>query len=332
LAKSVKAFHPDWWFVLLLSDHPPSNFNLANEPFDELVVIQDLGIENFDSWVFKHSIVELCTAVKGRAAVYFSQREDVDKIIYLDPDTRVYSSLADLEAHLQEHSVLLTPHLLQYETEDTAIIDNEISVLKHGLYNLGFMAANSSFPQGLEFLKWWAERLNKHCFDDIPGGLFTDQKWCDLAPIFFDQTFILRDPGYNVATWNIAHRALSLSENQELLVAGSKLKFYHYTVYDSGDGKGMLMKYASDQSVVLQMWDSYGDELKENGNKNEVFKDWFFGSYESGNPIPIEARKLYRAREDLIQAFPNPFGENEPSYESWYAAEVERGNITTPLA
>lgn len=315
---------------MLLSDEPPANFNLSSEPFDELVVIQDLRIEDFESWAFKHSIVELCTAVKGRAAVHFSQREDVDKIMYLDPDTRVYSSLSDLDVHLDEHSVLLTPHLLQYETEDAAIIDNEISVLKHGLYNLGFMAANSSTTQGLEFLEWWADRLNKHCFDDIPGGLFTDQKWCDLAPIFFDQTLIIRDPGYNVATWNIAHRKLSISDDQELFVAGSKLKFYHYTGYDSGDGKGMLMKYASDQTIALQMWDSYGSELKENGNKSEIFRDWVFGCYESGNPIPVEARKLYRARADLMQAFSNPFTDNEPCYESWYKAEVERGNIPKP--
>lgn len=330
LAKSVKKFHPDWQFVLLLSDDVPMDFDIDNEPFDELLSIYDLGIKDFELWVFKHSIVELCTAVKGRAGVQLANREGVDKIIYLDPDTRVYSSLSELEMLLESHSVLLTPHLLVSETEEDAIVDNEISVLKHGLYNLGFMAANSALTQGRDFLAWWAKRLDSFCFDDIPGGLFTDQKWCDLVPIFFDEAYIIRDPGYNVATWNLAHRELSVTSDQVICAGHVPLRFYHYTGYDSGDGRGMLMKYAGDQEVAKHLWESYGAELVENGNGDESLKSWKFSCYESGSPIPSEARTLYRKRKDLRDAFSNPFSSQEPSFESWYVAEVESGGVSRP--
>ena len=72
-------------------------------------------------------------------------------------------------------------------------------------YNLGFLAVRMT-GQGREFIDWWAERLRLFCYDEVPNGLFTDQRWVDLAPAFFDDIAIIRDPEYNVATWNLTHR------------------------------------------------------------------------------------------------------------------------------
>jgi hypothetical protein len=326
LAASVKKFHSDWTFVLLLSDDLPDNFDLEAEPFDEVLKITDLDIPDLQSWIFRHSVVELCTAVKGRAASILARRDDVDKVVYLDPDTRVFNSLKPLEDLLDSNQVLLTPHLLDAEVEYDAIVDNEISVLKHGLYNLGFMAANSD-GQGLEFMDWWASRLMQFCRDDIPGGLFTDQRWCDLAPIFFDKTLVLRDRGYNVATWNLAHRKLSLDSTGDILAGSDLLRFYHFTGYDSGDGDGMLKKYAADQKIAAELWAEYAIVLEQAGGADPLLKSWIYQNYESGNSIAKEARKIYGSRADLIEAFPDPFSKIEPCFESWYVAEVERGNI-----
>ena len=46
LVKSVKKFHPDWKFVLLFSDELPAGFDLKNEPFDEILTIELLGLPN----------------------------------------------------------------------------------------------------------------------------------------------------------------------------------------------------------------------------------------------------------------------------------------------
>ena len=48
-------------------------------------------------------------------------------------------------------------------------------------------------------INWWAERLYLFCYDDIQNGVFTDQKWIDLAPCFFD-TYIFKHHGYDFAT------------------------------------------------------------------------------------------------------------------------------------
>jgi hypothetical protein len=327
LAKSVKRFHPDWTFVLLYSDDLPVGFDLKQEPFDEVLTIEQLGLPNWRRWAFGHAVVELCTAVKGPTAELLAQRPDVNKIMYLDPDIKVFSSLATLESQLDQYEILLTPHLLDMESDINAIQDNEISALKHGVYNLGFFAAKTS-GQGLDFIRWWAERLRLFCRDDIPGGLFTDQRWCDLAPAFFSGLGIVRDRGCNVATWNIAHRCLSKDNAGDFFVAGVPLRFYHFTSYDSGAGFGMLKKYATNQTVAHELWDVYGKDLVAEGQGDARYTGWHYGQYDNGETISREVRRLYQARTDLQKAFPDPYSVVEPCFLSWWKAEVAQGNLT----
>lgn len=329
LAKSVKRFHPDWTFVLLYSDDFPVGFDLTQEPFDEVLTIEQLGIPNWKAWAFTHAVVELCTAVKGPAAELLAQRPSVDKIMYLDPDIKVFSSLTSLDTLLDQYDILLTPHLLDIEHDINAIQYNEISALKHGIYNLGFFAATTS-GQGLDFIRWWAERLRLFCRDDIPGGLFTDQRWCDLAPAFFSGLSIVRDRGCNVATWNIAHRRLSKSEAGVFLVAGTPLRFYHFTGYDSGAGFGMLMQCAANQTTAHELWDTYGKDLLAEGQGDARYKSWFYGQFKNGEPISLEARRIYRARLDLQKAFPDPYSVVEPCFLSWWKAEIAQNNLVAP--
>jgi hypothetical protein len=327
LAKSVKKFHPDWEFVLLYSDSLPADFKLEEEPFDDILFAEHLGIPNWKAWAFGHAIVELCTAVKGPAAELLAQRAGVNKIMYIDPDIKVFSSLSTLESQLDQYEILLTPHLLDMESDINAIQDNEISALKHGVYNLGFFAARTS-GQGLDFIRWWAERLRLFCRDDIPAGLFTDQRWCDLAPAFFSGLGIVRDRGCNVATWNIAHRCLSKDNAGDFFVAGVPLRFYHFTSYDSGAGFGMLKKYATNQTVAHELWDVYGKDLVAEGHGDARYTGWHYGQFDNGETISREARRLYQARTDLQKAFPDPYSVVQPCFLSWWKSEVAQGNLT----
>ncbi|MEN8250050.1 MAG: glycosyl transferase [Bacteroidota bacterium] len=326
LAKSLKRFHPDWTFVLLYSDDFPEGFDLEQEPFDETLTIDQLELPNWKAWAFGHALVELCTAVKGAAAELLAQRSNVDKIMYLDPDIKVFNSLSPLDSLLDQHEILLTPHLLDAEQDILAIQDNEISALKHGVYNLGFFAARTS-GQGLAFIRWWADRLRLFCRDDISSGLFTDQRWCDLAPAFFSGLSIVRDPGYNVATWNIAHRPLSKDDAGVFYVADAPLRFYHFTGYDSGDGLGMLIRYASSETIVHELWDTYGKDLVAEGQGDERYIGWHYGQFENGEPIPLEARRLYQARHDVQRLFPDPYDVEEPCFSRWWKSEAAKGKI-----
>src|SRR3546814_5903340 len=80
-----------------------------------------------------------------------------------------------------------------------------MSVTEHGIYNLGHLFVRPD-ENGRALARWWADRLDKYCFDDNTIGLFTDQRWMDLVPANFVCFKILRVPNMYVDSWNIGGR------------------------------------------------------------------------------------------------------------------------------
>lgn len=314
LAESLKKHHPDWIFHVLISDRLPAEAaesiesQLDEASFDKVIWVDQLDIPNLYSWVFQHTVVELCTAVKGP---YLQQlvNEGAEKIMYLDPDIAVFNDLAQLDELLDHYGILLTPHLLDYSDDLNAINENEIDgTMRHGIFNLGFLAINSTRPEGKRFSAWWAHRLLNFCYADYDRGLFTDQKWCDHAPALFKDLYIIRDPGYNVASWNINKRILSISEAGQLLVNDTyPLRFYHFTGYDSGAGDFMTQRYSTQNALVDEIWDWYGRTLKRMDQDILGSQACHYNFYSNGTKISIEDRKFYRNRKELQAAYPNPF-------------------------
>lgn len=333
LARSIKRFNPTAVFHLVLSDAVPEWFSLKDEPFDTLIRIQDLGIPDLDSWIFKHSVVELCTAVKGQAFLCIFENTTADKVVYFDPDIVVLNGLEDISDRLNRASALLTPHQVEPDTTHEAIVDNEICSLKHGIYNLGFLAVKRS-REGLKFLTWWRDRLNDYCYDDIPGGLFTDQRWMDLAPAFFDDIMIVRDKTYNVATWNISHRKV-LSKDDMLMIDGEPVKFFHFSGFDSGAQKIMLEKYAGNNAALWKLRKWYVDELEKEGQQKIGQMPCAYSFYSNGEPIDRFHRLLYRSRGDLIEVFPHPAQviENADCFYLWlkHAAPLEQSSLAAGM-
>ena len=65
LAKSVKDNIPDATFVVSLLEREMSP-RYEYEFFDDVVLAKDAWEGNFEQFIFKHTIVEASTAVKGR--------------------------------------------------------------------------------------------------------------------------------------------------------------------------------------------------------------------------------------------------------------------------
>ena len=328
---SVKRHLPGCVFHLVLADTPPPGFDLTNEPFDVLIQIEKLGIENAKQWIFQHSVVETCTGVKGFALQRLLAREDCDAVLYFDPDIVVLGPLETLLESLQHSAVVLTPHLTEPEKDTVAIEDNELSALRHGVYNLGFLGVRAS-AEGRRFAGWWANRLENYCFDDIPRGIFTDQRWIDLAPGYFDELKILRDPGYNVCTWNLTHRHVAGGMRDGFTVNGQPLYFYHFSGLDSGAQKAMLDRYGSKMPALYELRDWYLAECDRMGQRQFENIPWTYDFFENGERVTPLHRKLYGERADLREAFPNPFSTKSPgrSYCHWF--EINEGNTTADVA
>ncbi|MFN0088275.1 MAG: glycosyltransferase [Blastocatellia bacterium] len=321
LCRSIKEHHPEFRFVLALVDGIPDWFDPRSEPFDEIIVAEDLAIENLDSWLFRHDVVELCTAIKPFAAAHLLARSDCSHALYFDPDMVLFSRLDDLLADLRESNLCLTPHQTVPEETIEHIIDNEICSLRHGVYNLGFIGLNNT-PEARRFTRWWADRLYHFCRADIPNGLFTDQKWIDLAPSFFQGVAILKSPRFNVATWNLTTRKLTGGPATGYLVDGAPLGFYHFTGFDSGAHALMARKNVPGNLALMNLLLWYKERLAESAAGRESSWKWPYGYYQNGEPIAPAHRALYRTRADLQQAFPSPRETGgEAGYYQWLGTE-----------
>lgn len=306
LCASLRKHHPEFEIVLALADERAPAVDFGAEPIDRVIALGELDIPDRRRWTYFHTIVELATAIKPYVLVELLRDPEVDRVLYFDPDMVLFSRLDDLLDALDASSVVLTPHLTRPETTLEGIRDNEISALKHGVYNLGFVGVRNTV-EGRRFAQWWADRIYHFCVADIPGGLFTDQRWIDLVPAFFDGVGILKNPRFNVATWNIPTREVTGDHADGFRVDGHPLGFYHFTGFDSGAHRVMAQKYAADNPAVAALIQWYSDEARFDDAEPAAQVAWAYGHYSDGQPIPVAHRRLYRARPDLQAAFADPF-------------------------
>lgn len=300
LAESVKKNHPNAKFLVSLAEREVTHEAKSFEFFDEVVLAKDLGFKDFDRFIFKHSIVEASTAVKGQLFRYMLNAfPNEDKFVYLDPDIVVFSELIELDKALDEHDIVLTPHLLV-----PGNIEMEISCLQHGTYNLGFLAVRRSI-ESEAFVNWWSERLEQYCYDDIPRGIFTDQRWIDLAPSFFD-VFILKHHGYNVATWSLMTTRIEKKDGI-IYTDGVPLRFFHFSGFDSGTFHKMLDLWVGDKTNPMVEWGTIYNEWQLRYGQMTLGKSaWSYDTFMSGEKVDRKTRVIYR--DILSQSLTlNPF-------------------------
>jgi len=228
LTESWHRFHPDCPMFVLMLDSPAGFATLEKEAFESLSLNQ-LEIPHVYSLQFKYPLLELGTAVKPYLLNYLFQRYAPRKLLYLDADILILASLHKLRLALDQANVLLTPHLLAPNPDDKQHSD-DLDILQTGVYNLGFLGLRNSF-ESQQLLSWWSKKLYHHCIDDRPGNLFVDQRWMDLVPGLYDGVQILRDPGYNVARWNLHERAVS-TDGDSFKVDGGPLFFFHFSGFN----------------------------------------------------------------------------------------------------
>jgi hypothetical protein len=319
LIQSLKRHHPEIRLVLALSDRLDDPELLRGEAWDEIMTIDELGIPDWRRWAFTHDIVELSTAIKPFVLSRLLDRPDCSGVVYFDPDMVLFSRLDDLIGRLGESDILLTPHQTKPEAGLAEVMDNEISSLKHGIYNLGFIGVNAS-PSGRAFARWWADRVYYFCRDEIPNGLFTDQRWIDLAPALFSGVEIIRSSRFNVAPWNLTTRVFSGGLEEGFRVDGEPLGFYHFTGFDSGAHRIMTCKYCAANSSVNELVSWYENETSGWRDDPLSGRPWAFGQFENGTRITRAHRLIFRSRTDLQQRYTNPFAADhgdEETYAGW---------------
>ena len=308
LAKSIKENIEGATFIVCLVENELPK-GLDCKYFDDVVLAKDSWEGNFERFIFKHTIVEASTSVKGQFFRYLYGRfTEENQFVYLDPDTYVYSDFIELKQILLQRPIVLCPHLLQ-----PGNIDMELSSTAHGVYNLGFLAVNAS-EEAKRFINWWAERLYLYCYDDKVNGVFTDQKWVDLAPCFFDVE-IFKHRGYDFAPWSLLNCGM-YEEDGEIFIKGDKLRFIHFSGYGKTAEDCIEKWLPQGMHPFKELYKVYSTIHDANDLDNISKTNWTYSSYSSGEKISDEIRKIYRVNYDIMFLNGNPFCMSNKYFES----------------
>lgn len=310
LAHSIRQSGIDATLVACLVEPSQPLPLVISEAFDRVLFVSDLTLPDFDTFMFRHTAMEASTAIKARLLLHLlTECPSESLFVYLDPDIWVFSAFDELMGSLAKGDVFVTPHLLRNEASPEDVGEGMFSLLKGGVFNLGFLAIQRS-EESFSFLDWLKDRTDLWCYNDTNRGLFVEQKWIDLATGFSDLV-VLRQPGYNIAHWNITKRQITFNTGT-YLVNGLPLRFIHFSGLVGRDPaivENRLSRVPRD-NYVRQLIPAYLSRLDALGQQEYRNTPWFFSRFQSGEPIAIESRVVFRQHPSLSQRFPNPFTES----------------------
>jgi len=311
LCDSFLEFHPDHKFYVLLVDRPPEGFDASLEQF-ELVLVEDMGIPDFQSVAYKYDILELNTNVKPTFLKMLLAR-GVDQLLYFDPDILICSTVDPIFDALNTSGIVITPHCM---SPNEQLPNEEANLLYTGVFNLGFIAVSKT-AEAERFLAWWEHRCLTLGYAERWTGLFVDQKWINLVHCYFESVHVLKHPGCNVAYWNLHERILEKAPTSWLVNRKAPLIFYHFSGI-SVDGGDRISKYADQFDLtsrpdLAELFAEYRERLVTHGIRDFGRYPYAFGYFNNGELVNKLQRAAYAANLDRFSLV-DPFDATGPFY------------------
>ena len=327
LGASLFAQHPDASFAVLVVDDEQREL-ATDEVLDSRIEwwrLADLGLDTDEIHRLAaiYDVTELSTSVKPLFLRHLLRARQAP-VIYLDPDIVVFASLEEVPALAHTHGLVLTPHVTQAIPDDGRGVD-ALFVLAAGMYNLGFIAVA---PQADDCLLWWWQQTRRRALNDVKQQMFTDQRWADYMPSLFGH-HLLKDPGYNVAYWNLHERPVTRVDGR-LYARDMPLRFFHFSGFDpdvpwllsrhQGDAPRIIL---SNHPVLADLCEEYASSLRAAGDDRSRRRP--YGWDHSADELALSGviRRLYwsalmEAERAAQPEPPNPFDSQHPAaFTEW---------------
>jgi hypothetical protein len=322
VAESFREHHPGVPFFVLLADEVDGYFDPAQEPY-ELLFLQDLDVPEPARFRFGLAQQPLSYA----ATPYLIEKLlnlGYDAVLFIKQESLVLDDLASTLSTLAEGGIALTPHLLA-PLEGSEAEERELNILLSGVFNVGFVGVVAG-GASRRFLSWWQDRVYRHCRHAVADGMHYEQRWLDLAPGYFESVRVVRDPGINVAHWNLPERHVSVT-GEAVAVDGHPCRLFRFSGFDP-DRPEFATRYSprlrmSTLGDARIVFDRYRDALLNAGWAETRAWPYAFECFDNGVPIPDVARDIYAELDDVAR-FGDPFVTNgEDSFFHWLREPVE---------
>lgn len=336
LHDSLKAHHPEVDFWLLLIDDAALG-PLAQQAVDRrgihLLRVHEieLAAEEVANFRFAYDLTEVATAYKPWTMETVA-RLSGHHVFYIDPDIEFFRPMTSLVEAVQTHELVLTPHVLHPMQRD-GCQPSESDIMGSGIYNLGFLGMNRAAAQRVT--AWWTERLLRECYSAPEQQRFTDQRWIDFTPCFFD-CFISKDETYNVAYWNADQRRVALKDGR-YFVNGKPLSFFHYSGLDerkphllTRHHQGHPRVLLSEHADLIGLTQSYIKAVDlAHQECVDTVAEYPYLRFSSGEAISRTLRRLFlkelvKAEKENRAVPPSPFGPlGEEPFFAWLSASED---------
>jgi lipopolysaccharide biosynthesis glycosyltransferase len=295
MADSVIKYNKSYSVFIGVVDKLNGRIDTASFQPHQLIEAENLNLPDFERMKERYNLLELSCALKSFYISHLLKKYKPEKIIYLDTDILVFHSFEFIEQRLDEYSLLLTPHIsVPFPLDGKRPQEKEM--LKNGIYNAGFFALKND-KNAVAFLEWWKKRMVDQCYNRPKEGLFTDQKWFNLVPLFFNLVYIITHPGYNVAYWNLHERTVDEVDGCFKVNKEYDLIFFHYSG-SSIDSPHEISRHQDRFTletlpVIRKLFTLYQDQLLINGHKNLLELKCY---YEQPSAIKKIFRKMRRIK------------------------------------
>jgi hypothetical protein len=290
LGDSFLEYHPGWKFIIGLCDEFDSSFDYSVFNKFEIIKVKDINVPEFENIVQQYNIVELNTAVKPTFIKHIFTTYNANKLIYIDPDILVTSYFEEVIAILDTKDIVLTPHICSPIDDEYAPTDYH--TLRGGIYNLGFIAL-ARYDKIKDFIQWWDERVLKYGFCDFSNNMFYDQLWINYVPAMWNDYFIMKHLGYNMANWNLHERILTEMNNRFFVNKEVPLRFFHFSGYRYNNPNSIafyLTRYDFESRPDLKKIFFKYQNLLESNNIEQISKLKVYYLFEDSSVI-VSPRK-----------------------------------------
>lgn len=301
--------------VGIMEDTMPEDA-LSCSYFDEVFLLKSvLRYPNLSKFWFQYQEQEAKNACKAPLLTYiYDKYVDEQLFVYLESNSMVYSSLTELKTITKDHPIVITGYQTNSDFMDWEWRNDSG---KSGVYCSGLLALKRH-PEAKRFLVWWAKISERYAANE--------HAYFDLVPIYFDDVYTLRHPGYGIDHRNIIERWNIEQTPHSWTINGNPLRTIHFSPEIAvaaawiDESKGQLYS---------RLYQNYKKELDE-ATASKPSASWSYGIYISGEQISHAAKAAFRENYYDNPEFENPFALSNAFFQTESAENWNADNVVLP--